>query len=165
MDDLVIMYFHDGLSYRELVAVLHLKHNIYVSLRHLKRILKKLNLQRRTIFANDEYVIDFIENQLLESGQLHGYRWMHEKCLEHGVKVRREDVRIILKALDSNGVARRKARRLQRRSYFARGPNFLWHVDSYDKLKPFGFCINGCIDGFSIKIIGCMCQPTLMIQE
>lgn len=28
----------------------------------------------------------------------------------------------------------------------------MWHVDSYDTFKPFGICINGAIDGFSIKI-------------
>ena len=22
----------------------------------------------------------------------------------------------------------------------------MWHTDGYDKLKPFGFCIHGCID-------------------
>ena len=47
----------------------------------------------------------------------------------------------------------RRARRLNRRRYFAQGPNYIWHVDSYDKLKPYGICINGCIDGFSRKII------------
>ena len=33
------------------------------------------------------------------------------------------------------------------------GPNFLWHLDGYDKLKQFGFAIHGCIDGFSRFII------------
>ena len=42
---------------------------------------------------------------------------------------------------------------MKRRQYFAKGPNYLWHVDSYDKLKPFGLCISGCIDGFSRRII------------
>ena len=27
------------------------------------------------------------------------------------------------------------------------GPNYLWHMDSYDKLKPYGISIHGCIDG------------------
>lgn len=27
------------------------------------------------------------------------------------------------------------------------GPNFVWHVDGMDKLKPYGFSIHGCIDG------------------
>lgn len=37
--------------------------------------------------------------------------------------------------------------------FCVQGPNYLWHVDGYDKLKPYGFCIHGCIDGFSRRII------------
>ena len=29
----------------------------------------------------------------------------------------------------------------------------MWHIDGYDKLKPFGFAIHGAIDGFSRRII------------
>ena len=39
--------------------------------------------------------------------------------------------------------------RLNRRTYSANGPNFVWHLDGNDKLKPYGFGISGCIDGFS----------------
>eukprot|EP00731_Ephydatia_muelleri_P016141 Em0009g565a len=34
-----------------------------------------------------------------------------------------------------------------------KGSNWCWHIDGYDKLKPFGFPIHACIDGFSRKII------------
>ena len=27
----------------------------------------------------------------------------------------------------------------------------MWHIDGYDKLKPYGFPIHGCIDG-SVKL-------------
>ena len=27
------------------------------------------------------------------------------------------------------------------------GPNWLWHIDRYDKRKPYGFAIHGAIDG------------------
>ena len=47
----------------------------------------------------------------------------------------------------------RKRRCLKRRTYVSRGSNFCWHIDGYDKLKPFGFSIHGCVDGFSRKII------------
>ena len=47
----------------------------------------------------------------------------------------------------------RKAHRLKRRTFCAKEPNNIWHVDGYDKLKPFGFCIHEAIDGFSRKII------------
>ena len=29
----------------------------------------------------------------------------------------------------------------------------MWHVDGNDKLKKFGFCIHGCIDGYSRKLL------------
>jgi hypothetical protein len=34
-----------------------------------------------------------------------------------------------------------------------RCPNDRWHIDGYDKLKPFGFCIHGAIDGYSRRIL------------
>ena len=60
---------------------------------------------------------------------------------------------LILRELDPNGVAARLLRRLERRTYTVPGPNFIWHMNDYDKLKPFGLCISGCMDGFSRKII------------
>ncbi|KAJ8245053.1 hypothetical protein GJAV_G00276110 [Gymnothorax javanicus] len=65
----------------------------------------------------------------------------------------KEDVRLILSELDPVSSRVAQSRRLRRRQYFSEGPNFIWHMDSYDKLKPYGICINGCIDGFSRKII------------
>ncbi|KAI9523455.1 hypothetical protein NQZ68_027313 [Dissostichus eleginoides] len=62
-------------------------------------------------------------------------------------------MRLVIKALDPEGVELRRARRLRRRQYHSRGPNALWHMDSYDKLKPYGIAINGCIDGFSRYIM------------
>ncbi|CAL8234156.1 unnamed protein product [Arctogadus glacialis] len=61
-------------------------------------------------------LVDFISDQLQYSGQLHGYRWMYAKCREHGLRVRKEDVRLLLKELDTRGVSRRLARRLRRRN-------------------------------------------------
>ena len=29
----------------------------------------------------------------------------------------------------------------------------MWHLDGYDKLKPFGFAIHGAIDGYSRHIL------------
>ncbi|KAF7643707.1 hypothetical protein LDENG_00234950 [Lucifuga dentata] len=77
---------------------------------------------------------------------------MYAKCRLNGLHVRKEGVCLVLKELNPAGVLMRRARCLRRRSYFSRGPNFIWHLDSYDKLKPFGICINGCIDRFSRKM-------------
>ena len=43
--------------------------------------------------------------------------------------------------------------RLRRRIYRNPGPNYAWHIDGHDKLKPFGFAIHGAIDGYSRKIV------------
>lgn len=75
----------------------------------------------------------------------------------------RSTVMSILKELDPEGVAARKSRRLKRRIYYSKvstvkcfdldwclrfqGPNFVWHMDGYDKLSPYGLAIHGCIDG------------------
>ncbi|OWF45268.1 hypothetical protein KP79_PYT01586 [Mizuhopecten yessoensis] len=78
---------------------------------------------------------------------------MYGKCKEKGLSIRKEDIRLILKEIDPIEVETRMSRRLVRRAYFARGPNYVWHIDGYDKIKPFGMCIRGCIDGYSRKLI------------
>ena len=80
---------------------------------------------------------------------------MHQKCIQAGLVVRRETVRQLLSILDDGVDLRRHGRIVRRRylSYLSKGSNFVWHMDSYDKLKTNGISINGCIDGFSRKII------------
>ncbi|KAG5879819.1 hypothetical protein JTB14_007671 [Gonioctena quinquepunctata] len=67
--------------------------------------------------------------------------------------VQQESVRLVLNILDPEGVTLRRRNRLRRREYFSKGSIFLWHIDSYDKLKPYGIAINGCIDGFSRNVL------------
>ena len=43
------------------------------------------------------------------------------------------------------------------RTYNSMGPNYIWHVDGYDKLKLFGLALSGCIDGFSRRIMWLVC--------
>ena len=70
-----------------------------------------------------------------------------------GVLVRREDVRLVLLELDRQNVEKRRRRRLRRRKNHSPGPNFVWHIDDHDKLKPFGISIHQCINGYSRRII------------
>lgn len=151
--NLIRHYFSLGYSYKEIVLCLQLKHAIMISIRHLKRLLKKDNLYRRKNQSDVLDVAAFINSELQTSGSLHGYRWMHLKCIQKKFVVTQETVRELVKVIDPEGCEIRSRRRLRRRSYYSKGPNFLWHVDSYDKLSPYGVCINGCIDGFSRQII------------
>ena len=56
-----------------------------------------------------------------------------------------------MKQLDPEDVVRRQRHQLQRRKYFSKGPNYVWHLEGYGKLKPFSFAIHACIDGYSRK--------------
>lgn len=57
----------------------------------------------------------------------------------------------INRALDPARVDR--GRKTVRRRYYFKGPNYVWHMNSYDKLKFYGIAIGGCIDDFSRKIV------------
>ena len=41
----------------------------------------------------------------------------------------------------------------RRRNFHCPGPNFTWHADGYDKLKPFEFAVHGCVDGYSRRVL------------
>ena len=68
------------------------------------------------------------------------YRQMTQKLLHvHGISTDRETVRELLKILDPVGVKARSRQRLQRRQYKTAGPNHIWHIDGYDKLKLYSW--------------------------
>ena len=69
-------------------------------------------------------------------------------------------MRQLMKAINPEGVERRKRQRFLRRKYVTPGPNFLWHCDGYDKLKPFGFAIRGEVDGYSRRVLWLHVSPT-----
>lgn len=64
---------------------------------------------------------------------------------KHHITATNETVRLILRQLDPASVSSRRRHRLQRRTYVSRGPNDTWHMDGYDKLAPYGFCIHGFV--------------------
>ena len=79
---------------------------------------------------------------------------MHLKCLQVGLCVQQETVLSLLHIIDPQGVNACKRKRLRRRQYYNIGPNYVWHnTDGYDKLKPYGICIHGSIDGCSRSIV------------
>ena len=125
-----------------------------MSLRQLKRILSKKGLKKREIAHDPRDIIAAIEQEVVRSGGSLGYRQMQLRLrLDYGILVDRDTVRRSLLLLNPEGVNRRSRQKLRRRQYFSRGPNYIWHLDGYDKLKPFGFCIHGAIDGFSRRIL------------
>ena len=161
-DILTEHYFHMGLGYSEILLFLGLMHGCFLSIRQLKRVLKRRGMGRRRNHTDPGEVIETIERELSGSGSTIGYRLMTQRLVqEHGLSIDKESVRQLLKILDPEGVEARSKHRLRRREYKAEGPNHLWHIDGYDKLKPLGFCIHGAIDGFSRRIMWLeVCLPT-----
>ena len=153
-DEVIESYFHLGFTAQEIVLFVTNVHCMYISLRHLKRILRRLGCRRRRFQSNLDEVVDVVQEELKGSGSLLGYRAMHQRLLNHhGLVTTREVVRHILRVFDPEGVEHRSRHRLRRRVYRSKGPNFLGHIDGYDKLKPFGFCVHGAINGFSRQIL------------
>ena len=91
-----------------------------------------------------------MEAELRGSRSLIGYRAMHQRLVNHHrLATTREVVRHALRIFDPEGVELRSPQRLGRRVFQCKGPNYLWHIDWYDKLKRFGFCVHGAVDGLS----------------
>ena len=161
-EELIKLYFERCYTNIEITNALALGHAIIISTRTVKRILKRLNLKRRTpIMSPLEDVVAVILKEIEGSGSCLGYRTMWKRLkTQYRLKVTRDTIMQALRVIDPNGVDRRKRRRLQRRKYRCPGPNYIWHIDGYDKLKPYGFSIHGCIDGFSRRILWLEVGPT-----
>ena len=123
--------------------------------------MRHLGLGRRN-HSNPQIICEAIEEELHGSGSMLGYRQMTRRLLhKYGVSTAKETVRQLLKIMDTQGaVESRSKHRLRKRQYKTVGPNHLWHIDGYDKLKPFRFCIHGSIDGYSRRIMWLEVGPT-----
>jgi len=76
---------------------------------------------------------------------------------KHRMIVPYETVRMLLRQIDPVAVCNRRQHRLHRRTYFSHGPSDTWHIDGYDKLRPYGILISGyvtyCANG-SVQLLG-----------
>ena len=137
-DKLIETYINLGFAAQETVLFLASVHGLCFSLRHLKRILRRLGCRRRRFQSDLDEIVQVVQGELRGSGSLLGYRAMHQRLVNHyGLVTTRDLVRHVLKVFDPEGVEHRSRHRLRRRVYRSKGPNYLWHIDGYDKLKPF----------------------------
>ena len=88
-------------------------------------------------------------NELRGPGYQGGYRSMWHTLRLKNIQVPRHVVAEPMREMDPEGCEQRKAKILERGSYFLSGLNYTWHVDGYDKSKPYGFPFHVCIDGWS----------------
>ena len=147
-------YFNSGFSYNTFFCFLEKYHDTLMSLSRLKRRLSRYNLKRNKTEADLTDVERLIQNELDGPGSITGYRGMwHTLRVKYGLCIQREEVASLSKRLDPAGVAERKRHKFKRRKYTSPGPNYCWHVDGNDKLKPFDFPIHGAVDGYSRRVL------------
>lgn len=157
LQEVIASYFNQGYTNSEIIGFLAMIHGVVIGLSTLKRWLRRLRLKRAQR-ANESPLEDIVSAILLEMdgsvGSFVGYREMTRRLrIKHHLLVRRDTVMRSLRIIDPEGVQLRKRRRLKRRKYNTPGPNFLWHMDGWDKLKPYGFCVHAGIDGFSRRLL------------
>ena len=151
MEAIVDQCFHAGFKYKEIIALLERCHKKKVNLRTLHRLLPYQNLYWKGIKSPVSGIVSFIQHELQGSGSCIGYRAMQQRYIKNQLNVSPGIVAQIMKELDRVGVDARRRRTLRRRFYYSKGPN--WHLDGHDKLKPFGFEIHRCIDGYSRRVL------------
>uniref|UniRef100_A0A1X7UFU3 Integrase core domain-containing protein n=2 Tax=Amphimedon queenslandica TaxID=400682 RepID=A0A1X7UFU3_AMPQE len=153
-NDLIKQYTSIGATSKEVQSLFELKYGRKISVRQIQRVKKQKGLSTMKEESSLELIIQAIKEELKAHGKLLGYRAMQKRLqLTYGLVVRRRTVMMLIRVLDENGSDARQKRRLQRRIYHSKGPNFCWHCDGYDKLKKFGIAIHACIDGFSRRIM------------
>ena len=101
-----------------------------------------------------------IMHEIRSNGSDKGYRAVDQALTRKGFGVDKDSVRLALKELDPEGVALRSRHTISRRKYYAKEPNDIWHLHGNDNLKPYGFSIHGCIDGFSRKMLCLKLSPS-----
>ena len=183
-EDLIKHYFRQGFADEKILLFLKQYHGIDISLRTLSTRLRSLGLRRRNIEFDLNSVCQRVHQELDEPGNSSGYRSITHTLQMEGIQVPRDPVVIVpshipcrwkayrfpaklsdlVKELDPESVNLRRSGTLRRRIYHSPGPNFVWHVDGYDKLKPYGFPVHGCIDGYSRKILWLYLLPFIYQQ-
>lgn len=152
-ESIVRYYFFRGFDYEEIRMFLQKYYDIELSIRTLKRRIKSYGLRRRQPDYDINGVRAAIHEVIDGHGSLQGYRSVWHTLQLKGLQIPRVVVQEILREIDPEGSELRRAHRLKRRKYHNPGPNYAWHCDGYDKLKPFGFPIHACVDGWSRKIL------------
>ena len=158
-DAIISIYFQMGLIYSDIVRALSTYHQLVMSERHLKRILRSIGLFRRKQYSDIGDVINFVEQQLTQSGKLHGYRWMAQKCKGNGQNLhRRKFAPFYVYSILKDGTRGKEGGCFA--EHTSPRDQIIYGTWTYDRLKRFGFSINGCVDGFSGVIVWLNCYIT-----
>ena len=153
--DIISIYFQAGYHSEVIAMFLRLYHNINISKRTFERRLNYYDFGRREFSnATINELKNIIESEIQGLTSMPGFRGLwHSLKASYGIIVQIDVVMNILKEVDPAETNKQKARHLRRRKYVSEGSNSCWQADGHDKLKPYGFPIHGCIDGYLSRIL------------
>lgn len=116
--------FYRGMQYKFIVEFLSKYHNVQMSVRTLKRRLRKMGLKRKGIQSVDDSAYSLISKELEKSSGISGYRAIcHRLKTSFNIHVTRDNVMRIVREIYPVKSRERKARKLKRRIYTSPGPN------------------------------------------
>ena len=142
---------------------LDLEFNLQVSEATLQRVLKgALRNRNHLITPTDAELRDaIVRHQACNRDLIGAVLMLTHLRRHHGHwRISRQRVRVMLRLINPAAVQLRRAVNLHPRLYYSRGPDDVWHIDQYDKLKPFGFPIHACTDGYSRKVLWSTVVPS-----
>ena len=112
-------------TYNEIIGFLFCVHGIMLSLRTLKRTLRRMGLKKNGTEAPISVIVQTVVNPQQQGYINLGYRAMWKLLnVVCGIRATQNTVMMVLKAVTPNNVADRSRHRLQRRIYYNKGPNF-----------------------------------------
>lgn len=121
---IIYSYFKLGYKYKEIIAALFSVYGIKISLRQLKRLLKRMQLRRRGIPEDPlDQIISAMLKEISGSGKCLGYKALWHRLKLLNMHVKRSTVWRLMHIINPDGIERRRAKRLMRRQYSAPGPN------------------------------------------
>jgi len=153
------LFFEISLDDKEMLKVLQ-SEGFQLNKWALIRLRFELNLKRsvRTeadLRESNERIHQMISDEL-QKGVIdgYGYRYLYTHLRQKGHIAARNRLFQIYRTINPAAVDRRK-RDLQRHKgeYIVPGPNYIWSIDGYDKLKPYGVEIYACIDSYARYIV------------
>lgn len=154
-----VLFFEVGLEDIDILTVLR-SEGFKIGKYTLIRLRFELGLKRRVRGIEQCQEADQLVQQLvaeeLQKGVIDGYgrRYLYTHFRQRGHIIARDRLFQAYSTLNREAVERRK-RDMQRHrgEYIVPGPNFVWSVDGYCKLRPYGVEIYACIDAYSRYIV------------
>ena len=112
-DEFIETFFNLGFAAQEIVLFLASVHGLFISMRHLKRILRRQGCTRRCFQSDIDETVQVVQRELRGSSSLLGYRAMHHRLVNHyGLVTTRDVVLHVLKVFDPEGVEHQSLHRL-----------------------------------------------------